>query len=833
MSILLEGLNEAQKAAVINYNTPSLIIAGAGSGKTRVLTSRIAYMLEQGVEPHRILALTFTNKAAREMRERIGKLVSSMDSYRLWMGTFHSIFLKILRTEAEHIGYPISFTIYDTASSKNLLKTIIKEMNLSDEHYKPNTIYSRISLAKNNLVTAGAYEASSAYIADDREKRIPEFVEIYKAYTRKCKENGAMDFDDMLLNINILFRDFPQVLAKYQALFSHILVDEYQDTNYAQYIIVRRLAQLHSRVCVVGDDAQSIYSFRGAKIENILRFQNDFPTSQTFKLEQNYRSTQTIVNAANSVIEKNKNRLKKVSFSAEDSGELIKVHKSYTDREEASIVADSIKQKIRDEAQWRDVAILYRTNMQFRAFEEAFRKSAIPYKIYGGTSFYQRKEVKDLLAYFQLIVNRKDDEAFKRIINFPARGIGNVTLSRIFEAAQAKGLGYLDAVESLDATELGLKGATATKVKEFAKMIGEFSLSRREMDLYQFGLEVATRSGIIGSLKLVPSPENQSALDNIEELLNTLQLFEEQFAEESQYDTQTGEPIVGGELKASVEEWLQSVMLITDMDKGDEEDNNKVTLMTVHASKGLEFDHIYIVGLEENLFPSMMSLDGGSGLEEERRLFYVALTRAKKTATLSFSQTRFRWGKTEFCSPSRFISEINPIYLDIDFSLDEGSSDEGPMEKMKRKWGESENSSSSNSSKNYSSSSNNYNDNNNTVRGSAANRWQSPNPAQKSNSMSKKINTVPSFDPGRRFKSVEVRAVVDLDDSTTPEISAVQSSGEYSVGMKVHHNKFGRGKIVEIEHTSSDLKIKVDFEKFGMRSLLSKFAKLRIIETAS
>ena len=813
MSGLLDGLNEAQKAAVINFDTPSLIIAGAGSGKTRVLTSRIAYMLAQGVEPHRILALTFTNKAAREMRERIGTMVSSRDSYRLWMGTFHSIFLKILRTEAEYLGYPSSFTIYDTSNSKNLIKTIIKDLKLSDEHYKPNPIYSRISLSKNNLVTAGAYEANSAYIADDREKRIPEFVEIYKAYAKRCKENGAMDFDDMLLNINILFRDFPQVLAKYQNMFSHILVDEYQDTNYAQYIIVRRLAQLHSRVCVVGDDAQSIYSFRGAKIENILRFRNDFPTAQTFKLEQNYRSTQNIVNAANSVIEKNKNRLKKVSFSAESTGELIKVYKTYTDREEASVVSDAIKQRIRDNAEWKDVAILYRTNMQFRAFEDAFRKTAIPYKIYGGTSFYQRKEVKDLLAYFQLIVNKKDDEAFKRIINFPARGIGNVTLGRIFEVAHAKNLSYIEAIETLDPTELGLKGATAIKVKDFAKMISDFSLQRGELDLFQFGLEVATRSGIIGSLKLVQSPENQSALDNIEELLNTLQLFEEQFAEESKYDTQTGEHIEGGELKASIEEWLQSAMLITDMDQGTEEDNNKVTLMTIHASKGLEYDHVYIVGLEENLFPSMMSLDGKDGLEEERRLFYVALTRAKKSATLSFAQTRFKWGKTEFCNPSRFIAEIEPKYLDIDFSLDDGSADEDPMAKMKRKWGESDGS--------YA---------NNTVRGDAANKWQSPNPAYKSTLQQKKVNTTPSIELGQRFKSVEKR-VVDLDttSSSSPSAPNIQSSGGYSVGMRVEHSKFGQGEIIEIEQTSSDLKIKVNFDTFGARALLSKFAKLRVI----
>ncbi|MCC8036453.1 MAG: UvrD-helicase domain-containing protein, partial [Rikenellaceae bacterium] len=666
VSELLANLNEAQRAAVVDYQSASLIIAGAGSGKTRVLTSRIAYMLKQGIPPWRILALTFTNKAANEMRERIAGMVSAEHAGRLWMGTFHSIFLKILRMEADRIGYPSSFTIYDTADSRNLIKTIVREMNLSDEHYKPAAIQARISLAKNNLVTAAAYEANTAYIAEDRQRKMPEFSEIYKAYSRRCRENGAMDFDDMLLNINILFKDYPEVLAKYQERFQYILVDEYQDTNYAQYIIIRRLAQVHSKICVVGDDAQSIYSFRGAKIENILRFRNDYPEAKTYKLEQNYRSTRTIVEAANSVIEKNRNRLEKKSFSDGDKGDLIKVIKAYTDQEEASLVADEIRSAVRDSGgQWSQVALLYRTNMQSRVFEEAFRRRGIPYKIYGGMSFYQRKEVKDLLAYFRLMVNPRDDEAFRRVVNYPARGIGDVTVGRIAQMAAQAGTSMFEAAESGDLKQAGLNGGAEKKVREFTALIRDLSQKQTAGSLYDFGLEVATRSGIIGGYRIEQTPEAQSALENIEELLNSLRSFEQEQERVMVFDEQTGEPIEGESVPPSLTEWLQSITLITDMDTDDPTGKDNVTLMTVHSAKGLEYRFVFIVGLEENLFPSQRSMDGEEGLEEERRLFYVALTRARERAWLSFSDTRFKWGSMDFCRPSRFLSEIDPAHLDI------------------------------------------------------------------------------------------------------------------------------------------------------------------------
>lgn len=840
MSDLLKNLNEAQRSAVVDYDCPSLIIAGAGSGKTRVLTSRIAYMLQQGIQPWRILALTFTNKAANEMRERIGQMVSKEQASRLWMGTFHSIFLKILRMEAEKLGYPSTFTIYDTADSRNLIKTIVKEMNLSDETYKPNAIQARISLAKNNLVTPGAYEANTSYIAEDRQKRMPEFVEVYKAYARRCKENAAMDFDDMLLNINILFKDFPDVLAKYQERFQYILVDEYQDTNYAQYIIIRRLAEKHSKICVVGDDAQSIYSFRGAKIENILRFRNDYPHAKTFKLEQNYRSTQTIVKAANSVIEKNRNRLDKSSFSAGDNGEKIKVIKAYTDQEEASMVADELRSAVRDsEGKWSDVALLYRTNMQSRAFEEAFRKRGIPYKIYGGMSFYQRKEVKDLLAYFKLIVNPKDDEAFKRIINYPARGIGDVTVGRIATLAAEKGLSAFEAAESCDLKEAGLNAGAEKKVKGFVELIRSLSAQMTTMDLYPFGLEVATQSGIIGTYRVEQTPEAQSALDNIEELLNSMQTFSDDDERVMQFDEQTGEPIEGESTPPSLADWLQSITLITDMDSDNPDDNNKVTLMTIHAAKGLEYRYVFVVGLEENLFPSMMSMDGAEGLEEERRLFYVALTRACEKAYLSFSQMRFKWGSMEFCRPSRFISEIDSQYLDMPFELDEDY-EESPSAQLKKNYNAHNSRAENEVSKNNSGypkksyygrqSGNDGHGGGRIIRGAEANKYRSAGGSvgNKNEQYTEKVVVpTPQVGDGTRFKSMGSRIV--QNDAVAPSGTTVATN--YAVGQKVSHAKFGTGTIMAIEQMSGDSKIIVMFDSpsAGKKTLLSKFAKLTIL----
>ncbi len=879
VSELLENLNEAQRAAVLNYDVPSLIVAGAGSGKTRVLTSRIAYMLSQGVKPWRILALTFTNKAAAEMRERIAKMVSPELSDRLWMGTFHSIFLRILRAESDRLGYPSTFTIYDTSDTRNVIKALVKEMNLSDDVYKPNAVLSRISLAKNNLVTPAAYEANAVYVAEDRQRKMPEFVELYKAYARRCKENAAMDFDDMLLNINILFRDFPDVLAKYQEHFSHILVDEYQDTNYAQYIIIRRLAQHHAKVCVVGDDAQSIYSFRGAKIENILRFRNDFPSAQIFKLEQNYRSTQTIVNAANSVIEKNRNRLDKVSFSAGQVGEKIRVLKAYTDQEEASIVADELRNRVRmSGADWADVALLYRTNMQSRVFEEAFRRRGIPYKIYGGMSFYQRKEVKDLLAYMNLIVNPHNDEAFRRIVNYPSRGIGDVTVARIADAAAAAGLSLWEAVDTLDPAAMGLRGAAGNKMVEFRKLIRGLRELHETVGLYEFGLEVATRSGIIGSYKMEHTPEAQSALDNIEELLNSMQHFAEQAERERHYDPETGEELEESPTAPpSVTDWLQSVSLLTDMDDESEADRNKVTLMTVHAAKGLEYRFVFIVGLEENLFPSLMSLDGAEGLEEERRLFYVALTRAKEAAVLSFAETRYKWGSMDFCKPSRFLSEIDPQYLDVAFDLGDPV-EEASVERLKRNY--EEHNAAGHSRGGYSAygrgssaGSSGANDGygaGQTYRGEAARRFRAAgSPGSGSAGRSAASDTgrpvrvevpQPRVGDGTRFRSVGRRVLqqetsegnqpagittgrggvgpgsgadAGLPGRSVANPSAGGAAGgtrEYAVGQRVAHATFGAGTILAIEQLAGDRKITVEFDAVGRKTLLSKYAKLVSLE---
>ncbi|MBQ2018113.1 MAG: UvrD-helicase domain-containing protein, partial [Alistipes sp.] len=639
-SKILQGLNKAQYDAVVNYDSPSLIIAGAGSGKTRVLTSRIAYMLEQGVKPWNILALTFTNKAARQMRERIEQMVEGSASHYIRMGTFHSVFSRILRENAERIGYPQTFTIYEPNDCKNLIKAICKERNLADDKYKPARVLSRISYAKNALITPGAYVANTSFAAEDRQMQMPQFGEIYVEYCRRCKANGAMDFDDLLLQTNILLRDCPDVLTKYQEQFQYILVDEYQDTNYAQYIIIRRLSMHHGRVCVVGDDAQSIYSFRGAKIENILSFRNDYPSAQIFKLEQNYRSTQTIVNAANSVIEHNSRRMEKKCFSEGDGGEKIKIVRSSSDREEGEMIATALRERLRETGdKWNEAVILYRTNAQSAAMEQALRRRNIPYRIYKGSSFYDHKEIKDMLAYMRLVINPKDDEAFKRVVNYPARGIGETTVGRIQQLAEQRGGSMWEAVDALvdEAATLGdaMQKTIARKVTEFVNLIRALQAERSAKALYDFGLEVASRTGILAQYRQENTPEAQSAIDNIEELLNTMQLFKEQREAE----------IRNGEREESeqptVEEWMQNIMLLTDMDNEEEGDDDKVTLMTVHSSKGLEYKYVYILGCEENLFPSQRALESPDGVEEERRLFYVALTRAKSEAVLSYCEMRF------------------------------------------------------------------------------------------------------------------------------------------------------------------------------------------------
>ena len=796
---ILKGLNPAQRAAVEAYNEPSLIIAGAGSGKTRVLTTRIAYMLAQNIPPHSILALTFTNKAAREMRERIEAMVGGNSRY-ICMGTFHSVFSRILRENAEVLGYPKEYTIYEPTDTKNLLKTLIKERGLSDDKYKPGVIASRISMAKNNLITPGAYLQNSVFATEDRRAQMPEFGNLYLEYCKRCKANGAMDFDDLLLQTNILFRDHPEVLKRYQDRFQYVLVDEYQDTNNAQYIIIRRLAQYHSRICVVGDDAQSIYSFRGAKIENILSFQRDYPQAKVFKLEQNYRSTQTIVDAANSVIDHNSRRLKKRCFSEGASGEKIRIFKAYTDREEADLISSDLRDRVREgSGEWSDAAILYRTNNQSQALEDALRRKGIPYRIYKGSSFYDHKEVKDMLSYIRLIINPRDDEAFKRIINTPARGIGDTTVARIEAIAQEQQVSMWEAVDTLvqrepaDATER----AIVKKVTEFVQLIRSLSLEREQKGLYDFGMEVAVRSGLLPFYRLQNTPEAQSAVGNLEEVVNSMQMFNEQIDAE----------IRNGEREdfeqATIEEWLQSLMLLTDMDnKEGEEDNDRVTLMTVHSAKGLEYEYVYVVGCEENLFPSLRSLESVEGIEEERRLFYVALTRAKSLATLSCVDMRFKWGNMEFSKPSRFLAEINEEYVECDFNLHAkprgeqrasamggGEKSESAIDALRRRFDV---------------------------------RYQ-----QKTENEKRKTENYFNREPNLRPQPTPQRDVTGMRRVTTSTVGQVTSEPcAYSVGEHVEHPKFGRGEIVQVVPLATDHKLVVRFVSGEEKTLLSKLAKL-------
>lgn len=849
-SKILDSLNPAQRAAVMAYDSDSLIIAGAGSGKTRVLTSRIAYMIEQGVEPSRIIALTFTNKAAKEMRERIGSIVGDKSRY-IFMGTFHSIFARILRNEAERIGFPANYTIYDSNDAKSLIKTIVKERGLNDDKYKPNTIASRISMAKNGLITPGAYVANSVYATEDRRAQIPEFGEIYVEYCRRCKQNGAMDFDDLLLQTNILLRDCPDVLEKYQRQFQYILVDEYQDTNYAQYIIIRRLSQQGAKVCVVGDDAQSIYSFRGAKIENILSFQRDYPDARVFKLEQNYRSTQTIVDAANSIIEHNSKQMKKRCFSEGERGERIHIMKAYTDREEADMVVGDLRDKVRDEgAEWSDVAILYRTNNQSLVLEEALRRKGIPYKIYKGNSFYDHKEVKDMLAYIRLVVNPRDDEAFRRIINTPARGIGDTTVARIAQIAAGRGVSMWEAVDTLvgEPPRDAVERTIIRKVAEFVAMIRSLALLREQKELYDFGMEVAGQSGLLASYRVQNTPEATSAVDNIEELLNSMKDFSERIAAE----------IRAGEReefeRATVEEWLQGVALMTDMDNEDEAENrNKVTLMTVHSAKGLEYKYVYIVGCEENLFPSQRAKETIEGLEEERRLFYVALTRAKCAATLSCAEMRFKWGNTEFTSPSRFLSEIDSRYVDADFDIrtprtsiadldEEGDSALDRIYDYRHAQQSKENGNrfGSNRQGGYSAG-NRQTGNRFGGGGQERNRDFGGGGQSRGGGFGnggfgggfgsgfgggRPAPSQPVQQPARpRVNTANMRR---FDAAAAPASAGAGSSPcGYAVGDEVEHPTFGRGRIADIVALNTDHKLVVDFVAAGRKTLIARLAKLR------
>jgi DNA helicase-2/ATP-dependent DNA helicase PcrA len=797
MEEIIAQLNPAQREAVTNYTGPSLIVAGAGSGKTRVLTARIAYMIASGIAPWNILSLTFTNKAAAEMRERIEGMIGSR-SRHINMGTFHSVFLRILRAEAERIGYPSTFTIYDTTDSLSLVKSICKEMGLGtadkeNDKYKPRTLFSKISRLKNDLITPAVYAEDPVFVADDRKKGQTQFLEIYKRYVAQCKANGAMDFDDLLLNMVVLFKNNPDVLEKYRERFRYILVDEYQDTNHVQYLIVKALAMAHGNVCVVGDDSQSIYSFRGARIENILGFKRDFPSAQVYKLEQNYRSTQVIVNAANGVIARNQSsrELKKECFSAGERGENIKLLKAYTDREEAEMVTSEIRSLGRGGVAWEDIAVLYRVNALSRGLEEALRRRDVPYKIYRGHSFFDRKEIKDLLGYFRIIVNTRDDEAFKRVINYPSRGIGEVTLGKIAAVAREKGVSLWEAALSSE----------DKKIKPFVELVEGLAARRPELTLYEFGREVATRTGIIGSYKADNSAESISALENIEELLNSM--VGTSLADlATQNDEESDEETVDGEAtELTLEDWLASVALMTDMDTDEPENQNKVTLMTVHSAKGLEFSHVFIVGLEEELFPSVREGDSAE-VEEERRLFYVALTRAKVRSFLSMAEMRFIHGNMAFRRPSRFVREIDEKFLDGSVAERQSTfsgAEKPAWEARKPSW--------------------------EAHKPSA----QSSAPAWRQQRTEEPQRVAPVA-PEARFRKVGVQA------ADSPAQRNGSGSSDYEPGTRVRHTKFGRGTVNEVEvmagaASAQDLKITVTFDDsvHGRKTLLSKFAKLEII----
>ncbi|HEA29197.1 MAG TPA: ATP-dependent DNA helicase, partial [Leeuwenhoekiella sp.] len=652
MEQYLEGLNDAQRAPVLHKEGALIVIAGAGSGKTRVLTMRIAYLMSKGVDAFNILSLTFTNKAAKEMKKRIGSIVGSTEAKNLWMGTFHSIFAKILRIEGHNLGFPSNFTIYDTQDSQRLISAIIKEMGLDKDVYKYKQVYSRISSYKNSLITVKAYFQNQELQEADAMAKKPRLGEIYKEYVDRCFKAGAMDFDDLLLRTNELLARFPEVLAKYQKRFQYILVDEYQDTNHSQYLIVKALADRFQNICVVGDDSQSIYAFRGANINNILNFQKDYDDAQIYRLEQNYRSTKNIVNAANSVIDKNQTKLDKVVWTGNDDGPKIVVHRSLTDGEEGRYVASNIfETRMNNQLRNSDFAILYRTNAQSRAMEDALRKREIPYRIFGGLSFYQRKEIKDVLSYLRLLVNNKDEEALKRVINYPTRGIGNTTIDRLIVASKQYDRSIFEVMENIKHLDININNGTKNKLYNFVTMIQSFKIVSENADAFTVAEQVARKTGLLQELKKDGTPEGIARIENIEELLNGIRDFVEG---QKELADATG----------SLAEFLEDIALATDLDK-EVEDDDRVSLMTIHLAKGLEFPYVYIVGLEEDLFPSGMSMNTRSELEEERRLFYVALTRAEKQAYLTYTESRYRWGKLIDAEPSRFLQEIDDQYLDV------------------------------------------------------------------------------------------------------------------------------------------------------------------------
>lgn len=779
METFLKELNSAQYEAVVNIKGPSLVIAGAGSGKTRVLTYRVAYLISQGVFPGQILCLTFTNKAAREMKERIAKVVGEEQAKHVWMGTFHSIFASILRIESEWLGYPSTYTIYDTLDSKSLIKSIIKEMNLDDQRYKPGEVLGRISWAKNNLITPMAYKSHNEITTSDNFTKRPQLGEIYQTYCVRCKKSGAMDFDDLLLNTNILFRDFPDILAKYQNRFLYLLVDEYQDTNHAQYLIVNKLAAKHHNVCVVGDDAQSIYSFRGARIENILNFRNDYPDHSIFKLEQNYRSTRTIVDAANSLIEKNAGQIKKQVWSDNEAGQKIKVVKCITDIEEGFFVSNSILDcSLTERQMYSDFAILYRTNAQSRIFEEALRKRNIPYRVYGGISFYQRKEIKDTLAYLRLSVNHSDDEAFKRIVNYPARGIGDVTMERLEEYATRTEKSMLESIVTATPEDTGLNKGTITKLKAFYDMITGFTDKIKELNAFEAAAHITVTSGIRKDLYNGTTPEERSRFENLEELLNGIKEF-----------TETA---INDNSPSGMADYLENVSLITDFDTNGDDDKNKVTIMTMHSAKGLEFNNVYIAGVEEELFPSRMAMESAEEMEEERRLFYVAITRARKRVYISFSQNRYKWGVPSMSQPSRFLRDIDTRFLEM------------PHEAQMRT-----------SSGNYDTTDwdADFHDKSKFSRNGI--------PKNNGNNSQNK----PIVYPGPVMQRKHATPARPLDPSFKPD-----NPDHIQNGMKVEHATFGQGKVLHIEGVPPNRKATVFFQETGEeKQLLLKFARLKIV----
>jgi DNA helicase-2/ATP-dependent DNA helicase PcrA len=768
----IDQLNDAQKAPVLQINGPMMVIAGAGSGKTRVLTMRIAYLMSQGVDAFNILALTFTNKAAREMQHRIAQIVGAGEAKNLWMGTFHSVFAKILRIEADRLGYPNNFTIYDTQDSVRLITSVIKEMNLDKDIYKPKQVYSRISSYKNSLITVRAYFNNPELQEADAMSKRPRMGEIYQNYVERCFKAGAMDFDDLLLKTNELLNRFPDVLAKYQNRFRYILVDEYQDTNHSQYLIVKALSDRFQNICVVGDDAQSIYAFRGANINNIFNFQKDYQDVQVYRLEQNYRSTKNIVQAANSIIEKNKTKLDKVVWTHNQDGPRIKVHRSVTDNEEGRFVAQTIfEYKMQHQQKNHEFAVLYRTNAQSRAIEDALRKRDIPYKIYGGLSFYQRKEIKDVLAYLRLIVNPKDEEALVRVINYPARGIGDTTVDKLTVAANHFKKPMFEIMQNLHALDLKLNGPTKQKLEDFVTMIQSFQVLSQQQDAFQLAELVVKKTGLIQEFKKDGTPEGIARLENIEELLNGIKDFT---LGQREIDGATG----------SLTEFLEDVALATDMDK-DISDDDRVALMTIHLAKGLEFPTVFVVGLEEDLFPSAMSMNTRSELEEERRLFYVALTRAEHQAYLTYAQSRYRWGKLTDAEPSRFIEEIDDAYLEY-LNPDTTSYSYKPQIDL-------------------------------DIFGDV--------------DKSKLRLQKPSNGTPPRIANQEVPANVRR---LKPMNASNENWGSFDVklapGNIVMHERFGKGQIIQLEGVGADRKAEINFEVGGIKKLLLRFARLQVLE---